>query len=87
MSYEIGGGTTFKLINSYREWRNDQLDGDVIFTPAQIASRVNKFTSNSQNHELQFISPERQWLERHARYGRAVFITSKKTTSSANSST
>lgn len=62
LSYELAGGTTLRLINSYREWRNDQLDGDVIYTPARIASRVNKFTSNSHNHELQIISPERQWL-------------------------
>lgn len=62
LTYELGGGTALKLINSYREWRNNQLDGDVIFTPAQIASRVNKFASNSHNHELQIISPERQWL-------------------------
>lgn len=56
------GGSTLKLINSYRVWENDQLDGDVIFLPVALASRRSLFQSKSQNHELQFISPEREWL-------------------------
>jgi iron complex outermembrane recepter protein len=56
------GGSTFKLINSYRVWTNDQLDGDIIFFPVSLASRRSLFDSRSQNHELQFISPEREWL-------------------------
>ena len=56
------GGSTFKLINSYRVWTNDQLDGDIIFLPVSLASRRSLFDSRSQNHELQFISPEREWL-------------------------
>ncbi len=55
-------GLKLRLINSYRRWENDQVDGDIVFTPAQIASRVGQFRSGSQNHELQFISPEREWL-------------------------
>ena len=39
LSYDIGGGD-LRLINSYRDWKNDQLDGDVIFTPVPIASRT-----------------------------------------------
>ena len=56
------GGSTIKLINSYRVWNNDQLDGDIIFLPVSLASRRSLFESKSQNHELQFISPEREWL-------------------------
>lgn len=56
------GGPTLKLINSYRQWTNDQLDGDVIYLPVSLASRRSLFNSKSQNHELQFISPEKQWL-------------------------
>lgn len=56
------GDSTVRLIDSYRDWKNDQLDGDVIFTPAKITSRTGVYDSKSQNHELQFISPKRQWL-------------------------
>lgn len=56
------GGSTLKLINSYRVWKNDQLDGDVIYLPVSLASRRSLFDSKSQNHELQFISPEKEWL-------------------------
>lgn len=57
------GGSTLKLINSYRVWTNDQLDGDIIFLPVSLASRRSLFDSESHNHELQFISPEREWLD------------------------
>ncbi len=65
LSWDVGGGSTVRLINSYRDWKNNQLDGDVIFTPAQLASRTGDYSSKSQNHELQFISPEEQWLDGH----------------------
>jgi iron complex outermembrane receptor protein len=63
LSWDIGGGSTIRLINNYRDWKNEQLDGDVIFTPSQILSRTGLFDSKSQNHELQFISPTEQWLD------------------------
>ena len=63
LSWDIGGGSTLRLIDNYRDWKNNQLDGDVIFTPAQIVSRVGVFDSKSQNHELQFISPKDKWLD------------------------
>lgn len=56
------GGSTLRLINSYRVWTNDQLDGDIIFLPVSLASRRSLFDSRSHNHELQYISPEREWL-------------------------
>jgi iron complex outermembrane receptor protein len=56
------GGSTLKLINSYRKWTNNQLDGDIIFFPISLLSRRSLFDSKSQNHELQFISPEKEWL-------------------------
>lgn len=61
-SLDIGGGSTFKLINSYRVWTNDQLDGDIVYFPVSLASRRSLFDSKSHNHELQFISPVNQWL-------------------------
>lgn len=57
------GGSTLRLINSYRQWTNDQLDGDVTYFPADLVTRRNMFNSKSQNHELQFISPNREWLD------------------------
>jgi len=56
------GGSTLKLIDSYRVWKNDQLDGDIIYFPVSLASRRSLFDSKSHNHELQFISPEKEWL-------------------------
>ncbi|GAO53487.1 hypothetical protein NMD1_00493 [Novosphingobium sp. MD-1] len=61
-SLELAGGSTLKLINSYRVWTNDQLDGDIVYFPVSLASRRSLFDSKSQNHELQFISPEKEWL-------------------------
>jgi iron complex outermembrane receptor protein len=63
LSWDIGGGSTVRLINSYRDWNNEQLDGDVVFTPTPIASRTGLFDSEAQNHELQFISPAEKWLD------------------------
>ena len=64
-SLDIAGGSTLRLINSYRKWTNDQLDGDIIFLPVPLATRRSLFDSGSWNHELQFISPEREWLNGH----------------------
>jgi len=62
LSWDAGGGSTVRLINAYRDWQNEQLDGDVIFTPTPLVSRHGLFDSKAQNHELQFISPKDQWL-------------------------
>ena len=62
LSYELAGGSSLRLIDSYREWRSHQLDGDILFTPRPVVSRRGDYASNSQSHELQFISPEGQWL-------------------------
>ncbi|ALH82511.1 hypothetical protein AN936_19745 [Sphingopyxis macrogoltabida] len=64
-SLDLAGGSTLRLINSYRKWTNDQLDGDIVFLPVPLATRRSLFDSGSQNHELQFISPEREWLGGH----------------------
>lgn len=61
-SLDVDGGT-IRLINSYRDWKNDQLDGDITSLPIPIASRVSEFRSKSHNHELQYISPVDRWLD------------------------
>jgi len=63
LSWDVGGGSTVRLINAYRDWQNTQLDGDVVFTPSKLVSRTAPYDSKSQNHELQFISPTNQWLD------------------------
>ena len=65
LSWDVGGGSTLRLINAYRDWKNTQLDGDVVFSPAPVISRSGNFASKSQNHELQFISPTKTWLGGH----------------------
>ena len=65
LSWDVGGGSTVRLIDSYRDWKNTQLDGDVVFSPAPVISRHGNFASKSQNHELQFISPTKAWLNGH----------------------
>lgn len=62
-------GFTIRLINSFRDWKNDQLDGDVIFTPVPLASRIEGRRSDSHNHELQVISPQNDLLD-----GRLDFV-------------
>jgi iron complex outermembrane receptor protein len=61
LSLDLDGGTV-RLIDSYRDWKNEQIDGDLIFTPAPILSRLGRFGSKSHNHELQYISPRGEWL-------------------------
>jgi len=56
------GSFSLRLINSYRSWENEQLDGDTLFTPARLSSRLSGYTSESQNHELQLISPQNELL-------------------------
>jgi iron complex outermembrane recepter protein len=56
------GSVEIRLINSYRDWDNSQLDGDTLFLPVPFSSRQSAYGSQSHNHELQFISPTGQWL-------------------------
>lgn len=68
MSLDVNG-YTIRLVNSYRDWKNDQLEGDLFFTPLPLLSRVAHYRSKSQNHELQFISPQNELLD-----GRLDFV-------------
>jgi len=59
---DVGGGYTVKLIDSYRDWKNQQDDGDVVFLPVPLLNRSSAYVSKSNNHELQLISPQGQIL-------------------------
>ena len=61
LSLSLDAGTV-RLIDSYRDWQNRQLDGDISFTPVPVVSRAGSYRSKSHNHELQFISPQGEWL-------------------------
>jgi iron complex outermembrane receptor protein len=62
LSYETSGGLTFRLINAYRSWKNDQIDSDLAALPIQTVARNSAYRSNSQTHELQLISPSDTYL-------------------------
>ena len=62
LSLEVGDGNTFRLIDSGRDWRNEQSDGDVVFTPLDLLNRDASFRSRSDSHELQFISRKGAFL-------------------------
>jgi iron complex outermembrane receptor protein len=51
-------GYSVRLIDSYRRWRNSQGDGDVFGTTLDLLNRLDSFTSDSQSHELQLLSPK-----------------------------
>lgn len=56
------GSSELRLINSFRDWNNRQLDGDTLFLPVPFSSRQSAYSSESHNHELQFVSPKNEWL-------------------------
>ena len=55
-------GFTLRMINSYRDWKQDQLDGDAAALTIPLLTRTSAFGSQSQNHELQFVSPSDELL-------------------------
>ena len=58
VAWDVGAGYDLRLIDAYRSWRDDQTDGDVVFTPLDLLNRHGVFASDSQSHELQLISPK-----------------------------
>jgi iron complex outermembrane receptor protein len=69
LSWEFSGGYTLRLIDAYRDWHNQQSDGDVVFTTLDLLTRNASFDSKSQSHELQLISPKGALLD-----GRLDFV-------------
>jgi iron complex outermembrane receptor protein len=69
LTWEFAGGYSLRLINAYRDWENQQSDGDVVFTTRDLLSRDASFDSKSQSHELQIISPKGALLD-----GRLDFV-------------
>jgi iron complex outermembrane receptor protein len=57
LSLDLANGYTLRLLSGYRDWENEQLDGDVLFAPRRFLGRTGTYDSTSQSHELQVISP------------------------------
>jgi len=64
LSYDLANDYTLRLIQGYRNWRSDPKEGDAIQTPLALVRRNQYYSSKSQSHELQFISPERGLFNR-----------------------
>ncbi|NJR80074.1 TonB-dependent receptor [Sphingomonas corticis] len=63
---QYGGSSTFvlslgdwdvRLISGYRDYRNSQFDGEVLFVAVPLVSRNQMLNSESSSHELQIVSP------------------------------
>jgi iron complex outermembrane recepter protein len=65
LTWNVKGGYSLRLLDSYRDWSNKQTDGDVVFTPLDLLNRYGSYDSKSQSHELQFISPQGQLAGGH----------------------
>lgn len=57
LTLELGGGFSARLINSYRDWSNDQFQDNTVAIPGSPYGRPGSFDSESHSHELQLISP------------------------------
>jgi len=62
LKWDAFAGYQLRLIDGFRWWRDSQTDGDVVFTPMDLLNRHGAFTSDSQSHELQLISPKDKLL-------------------------
>ena len=60
--WTISPNITVRLIDSYRNWNDRQTDGDVLFTTLNMLNRHASFSSKSQSHELQIITPQNAFL-------------------------
>jgi iron complex outermembrane receptor protein len=58
LAWDGYAGYSLRLIDSYRRWRNSQGDGDVFGTTNDFLDRHDSFSSESQSHELQLLSPK-----------------------------
>lgn len=62
LTIDTAGDFALRLVDSYRDWHNRQRDADVTFMPIPILARDGEFSSGSQSHELQIISPKDKLL-------------------------
>jgi len=58
LNWDLESDYRIRWIGAYREWDNEQLDGDVVFTGLDTLNRVGFYDSESMSQEVQLISPE-----------------------------
>jgi iron complex outermembrane receptor protein len=62
LNWNASSDFAVRMVNSYRDWNDRQTDGDVVFTTLDLLNRHQTFSSNSQSHELQVITPKDAFL-------------------------
>ncbi len=62
LSWNASSDFVVRMVNAYRKWDDRQTDGDVVFTTLDLVNRHQSFSSNSQSHELQLITPKDAFL-------------------------
>lgn len=63
LTYDVSPVAAVRLINSYRDWKNEQQIGDTVGTSYDLL-KVQRFTKSlAQSHELQFISDKDAFLD------------------------
>jgi len=77
LKWDVANGYELRLIDGFHWWRDAQTDGDVVFTPLDLLNRHGSFTSDSQSHELQLISPKDKLLDGHLQYVAGLYYFSE----------
>ena len=62
LRWSVAHDLDLRLIDSYRNWRNDQLAGDTVATSLNLLSIEILTTSKAQSHELQLVSAKDAFL-------------------------
>ena len=63
LTYDVSPVAAVRLINSYRDWKNEQQIGDTVGTSYDLL-KVLRFTKSlAESHELQFISDKDAFLD------------------------
>lgn len=62
LSWDVSPKLTLRLIDTYREWSNDQTAGDAVATSLNLVDVRSTTHSVTQSHELQFVSARDAFL-------------------------
>jgi len=62
LRWSVTHNLDLRLIDSYRNWRDDQLAGDTVATSLNLLSVEINTTSKAQSHELQLVSSKNAFL-------------------------
>ncbi len=73
LRFETEGGFAVRMINSARRWRNRQNNDEIVFTPLDLLDRDVRYESDSQSHEIQFISPDDVYFNGRLKYVGGIY--------------